>query len=62
MIIFGLLISIAAVGTLCWLLFNLAVVALPAFLGVNLGIWASGPMARVRAGWALLSPGFSVPA
>lgn len=40
MIIFGILISITAIGTLCWLLFNLAVLALPVFLGINAGIWA----------------------
>lgn len=47
MIIFGILISITSIGTLYWLLFNLAVVALPVFLGVNLGIWAYG----TGAGW-----------
>ncbi|MFV0383633.1 hypothetical protein [Paracoccus sp. (in: a-proteobacteria)] len=47
MIFFGILISIAAIGTLCWLLFNLAVFALPLFLGVNAGIWAYG----TGAGW-----------
>ena len=47
MIIFGILISITAIGTLCWLLFNIAVVALPVFLGVNVGIWAYG----TGAGW-----------
>lgn len=32
--------SIAAIGTLCWLLFTLAIYALPALGGVAAGIWA----------------------
>lgn len=35
--IFG---SLAAIGMLCWLLFTLAVFALPAFAGVTAGLWA----------------------
>lgn len=35
--IFG---SLAAIGTLCWLLFTLAVFALPVFAGVTAGFWA----------------------
>ncbi len=40
MIIFAILGSLAAIGVLCWLLFTLAVFALPAFVGVSAGIWA----------------------
>ena len=47
MIILGILVSIAAIGTMCWLLFNLAVFALPFFIGVNAGTWAYG----TGAGW-----------
>ncbi|WP_284777350.1 hypothetical protein [Agrobacterium sp. lyk4-40-TYG-31] len=47
MIVLGILISIAAIGTMCWLLFNLAVFALPFFIGLNSGIWAFG----TGAGW-----------
>ena len=47
MIILDMLVSIAAVGTICWLLFNLAVFALPFFVGVNAGTWAYG----TGAGW-----------
>ena len=47
MIILGILVSIAAIGTMCWLLFNLAVFALPFFVGVNAGTWAYG----TGAGW-----------
>jgi hypothetical protein len=35
--IFG---SLAAIGMLCWLLFTLAVFALPAFAGITAGLWA----------------------
>lgn len=47
MIILGILVSIAAIGTMCWLLFNLAVFALPFFIGLNAAIWAYG----TGAGW-----------
>ena len=47
MIVLGILVSIAAIGTMCWLLFNLAVFALPFFIGLNAGIWAYG----TGAGW-----------
>ena len=40
MIVFSILGSLAAIGMLCWLLFALAVFALPAFVGVSAGIWA----------------------
>src|SRR3546814_9236438 len=39
--------SIAAIGTLCWLLFTLAVFALPLFAGVGAGMWAYD----TGAGW-----------
>ncbi len=40
MIILGIILSIAAIGFFCWLLFTLAVFALPFFAGVSLGLWA----------------------
>ncbi|OCJ70579.1 hypothetical protein A6U96_05720 [Agrobacterium tumefaciens] len=40
MIILAILASLAAIGLLCWLLFTLAVFALPAFVGVTAGSWA----------------------
>ncbi len=40
MIILAILASLLAIGLLCWLLFTLAVFALPAFLGVTAGAWA----------------------
>lgn len=42
MIIVAILASLAAIGVLCWLLFTLAVLALPAFVGVTAGAWAYG--------------------
>jgi len=47
MILFAILISIAAIGLFCWLLFTLATVALPLFMGVSVGVWAY----NVGAGW-----------
>ncbi len=48
MIILGILLSIAAIGFFCWLLFTLAVFALPFFVGVSLGMWAYH---HTGAGW-----------
>ncbi len=47
MIFIGILSSIAAIGVLCWLLFTLAVFALPFFAGVSAGTWAY----QTGAGW-----------
>ena len=47
MIFSGILASIAAIGVLCWLLFTLAVFALPLFAGVAAGMWAY----ESGAGW-----------
>jgi hypothetical protein len=47
MILFAILISIAAIGLFCWLLFTLATFALPLFMGVSVGVWAY----NVGAGW-----------
>lgn len=46
MIFIGILLSIAAIGFFCWLLFTLAVFALPFFAGVTAGTWA-----YTGAGW-----------
>lgn len=40
MIILGILLSFAAIGVLCWLLFILAVFALPFFVALSTGTWA----------------------
>ena len=47
MIFFGILLGIAAIGFFCWLLFTLAVFALPFFAGVYAGTWAY----HTGAGW-----------
>jgi hypothetical protein len=47
MIILAILASLAAIGLLCWLLFTLAVFALPAFVGATVGAWAYGTGAGI---------------
>ncbi|KGJ18045.1 hypothetical protein [Paracoccus sanguinis] len=42
MIILAILASLTAIGLFCWLLFTLAIFALPAFVGVTAGAWAHG--------------------
>ena len=58
MLAFGLLLNIAGIGVFCWLIFTLAVCALPFFVAINAGTWAfhSGagvlgtPLVAVAAG------------
>jgi phosphoglycerol transferase MdoB-like AlkP superfamily enzyme len=40
MLVIGLIFAIAALGFFCWLLFNLAVYALPCFVAVSAGFWS----------------------
>lgn len=47
MIFIGIFSSIAAISVLCWLLFTLAVFALPFFAGVSAGTWAF----QTGSGW-----------
>lgn len=47
MIILGIFLCIAAIGILCWLLFTLAIIALPLFVGVSASTWAF----NTGAGW-----------
>ncbi|WP_196259753.1 hypothetical protein [Pelagibacterium limicola] len=47
MIVLAMLASLAAIGLLCWLLFTLAVFAVPAFVGVTVGVWAHGTGAGI---------------
>ncbi|MGE0774936.1 MAG: hypothetical protein AB7G25_03865 [Sphingomonadaceae bacterium] len=47
MIILAILTSLVAIALLCWLLFTLAVFALPAFVGVTAGAWANGTGAGI---------------
>ncbi|RWD42814.1 hypothetical protein [Mesorhizobium sp.] len=50
MIVIAILASLAVIVALCWLLFTLAVFALPLFAGVTLGLWAYGTGAGVLGG------------
>ena len=47
MIFIGILLSVATIAVFCWLLFTLAVFALPLFAGITAGTWAYG----TGAGW-----------
>ncbi|MBB4840913.1 hypothetical protein HNP52_004010 [Sphingomonas kyeonggiensis] len=47
MIILAILASLAVIGLLCWLLYTLAVFALPTFVGVTAGAWAHGTGAGI---------------
>jgi hypothetical protein len=47
MIILAILASLAAIGLLCWLLFTLAVFALPTFVGATAGALAHGTGAGI---------------
>jgi len=40
MLALGLLLNIAGIGVFCWLIFTLAVYALPFFVAINVGSWA----------------------
>jgi len=63
MLALGLLLNIAGIGVFCWLIFTLAVYALPFFVAINAGIWAyhSGagvlgtPLVAVAAGGMTLA-------
>lgn len=62
MIILGILLSIAAIAFFCWLLFTLAVFALPVFVGMSVGAWAyqsgAGLLGAILAG--LLAAGLTL--
>lgn len=57
MLILGLLLGICAIGLFCWLIFNLAIYALPIFVGLMTGIAAyhggSGSLGAVLIGIAV---------
>src|SRR3546814_20229385 len=46
MIALGILLSVAAIGFFCWLLFTLAVYALPFFAVMTVGLWVYDSGAR----------------
>ena len=59
----GLLLNIAGLGVFCWLIFTLAVYALPFFVAMNAGLWAyhsgagvfGAPLVAVAAGGVTLA-------
>jgi hypothetical protein len=63
MLALGLLINVAGIGLFCWLIFMLAVYALPFFVAINAGIWAytcgagliGAPLVAVVAGGMTLA-------
>ena len=63
MLALGLLLNTVGLGVVCWLMFTLAVYALPFFVAINAGIWAyhSGagllgtPLVAVAAGGMTLA-------
>lgn len=54
MIALGILLSVAGIGFFCWLLFTLAVYALPFFAGMTAALWAydsgAGPIGALLIG------------
>src|SRR3954447_17803407 len=63
MLAFGILLNTVGIGLFCWLIFTLAVYALPFFVAIDAGIWAyhSGagllgtPLVAVAAGGMTLA-------
>jgi hypothetical protein len=63
MLALGLLLNTVGIGLFCWLIFTLAVYALPFFVAINAGIWAyhSGagllgtPLVAIAAGGVTLA-------
>ena len=53
MIFLNILLVVGAIGFLCWLLFTLAVYALPLFIGVTVGLWAHDSGAGIVGGLAI---------
>ena len=53
MIVLGPALVIVGVGFFCWLLFTLAVFALPVFVGMTIGIWAIHTGAGALGGIAI---------
>ena len=54
MIVIGILLGTVGIGFICWLLFSLAVYALPFFAAVSAGLWAyhsdAGPLGAIIVG------------
>ncbi len=50
MLVIGIILSVIGIGFFCWLLFTLAVFALPFFVGLTVGVWAFNTGAGVLGG------------
>jgi hypothetical protein len=65
MLALGLLLNVAGIGLFCWLIFTLAVYALPFFVGLNVFMLAlhggagilGAPLVGIAAGWMTLAIG-----
>lgn len=53
MIFLNILLVVGAIGFLCWLVFTLAVYALPLLIGVTVGLWAHDSGASIVGGLAI---------
>ncbi|WP_375551407.1 hypothetical protein [Rhodophyticola porphyridii] len=53
MIFLNILLLVGVIGFLCWLVFTLAVYALPLFVGVTVGMWAHDGGAGMVGGFAV---------
>ena len=61
MLALGLLLNTVGIGLFCWLIFTLAVYALPFFVAINAGIWAFHSGAGVLGTPLLPSPPAACP-
>lgn len=53
MIFLNILLLVGVIGFLCWLVFTLAVYALPLFVGVTAGMWAHDSGAGIVGGFVI---------
>ncbi|MET4213824.1 hypothetical protein [Bradyrhizobium sp. LA2.1] len=64
MVVIGILLSIVGLGVVCWVLFTLAVYALPFFVGMTAGLYAYriglSPIAAIIVGFVAGAFGLSV--
>jgi hypothetical protein len=51
MIFLNMLLLVGTIGVLCWLMFTLAIYALPVAVGVTVGLWAHGSGAGPAGGF-----------
>jgi hypothetical protein len=61
MLALGLVLNTVGIGLFCWLIFTLAVYALPFFVAINAGIWAFHSSAGVLGTPLVASPPAACP-